>query len=254
MVTCSVNAHAAAPSATIFEVPVICNGRAVPRCGGLANVCRRSWWLLGRARDLPETALHATSSRPTTPPSTGSLTCAVVWARTVREVLEAGLPVAEVADRDGVSRQSVHTWVNRYRAGGLAGLAGRSHRPNRCPHQLAAAVEAKVCQLRRQHPGPTPERYRGCSSPSPRRRTTFAGSSPRSVASWNPIRRTPDGCHDLRAAAALGGSAYASRLRRWLTVRWRWPSGRPLRPGSAGWCPCSAGHGRGRGGRSWARG
>jgi hypothetical protein len=34
MVTCSVNAHAAAPSATIFEVPVMCNGRAVPRCGG----------------------------------------------------------------------------------------------------------------------------------------------------------------------------------------------------------------------------
>jgi transposase InsO family protein len=92
----------------------------------------------------------------------------VLWERSVveqrynavLEVLEAGLPVAEVADRYGVSRQSVHTWVNRYRAGGLAGLADRSHRPNRCPHQLAAAVQARVCELRRQHPGWGPQRLR----------------------------------------------------------------------------------------------
>jgi transposase InsO family protein len=92
----------------------------------------------------------------------------VLWERSVTEqrynavleVLEAGLPVTEVADRYGVSRQSVHTWIARYRAGGLEGLADRSHRPNRCPHQLAAAVEAKVCELRRQHPGWGPQRLR----------------------------------------------------------------------------------------------
>jgi transposase len=92
----------------------------------------------------------------------------VLWERSVveqrynavLEVLEAGLPVTEVADRYGVSRQSVHAWVNRYRAGGLEGLADRSHRPNRCPHQLAAALEAKVCELRRQHPGWGPQRLR----------------------------------------------------------------------------------------------
>jgi transposase InsO family protein len=92
----------------------------------------------------------------------------VLWERSVTEqrynavleVLEAGLPVTEVADRYGVSRQSVHTWVNRYRVGGLEGLADRSHRPNRCPHQLAAAVEAKVCELRRQHPSWGPQRLR----------------------------------------------------------------------------------------------
>jgi transposase len=92
----------------------------------------------------------------------------VLWERSVTEqrynavleVLEAGLPVTEVADRYGVSRQSVHTWIARYRAGGLEGLADRSHRPNRCPHQLAAAVEARVCELRRQHPGWGPQRLR----------------------------------------------------------------------------------------------
>ena len=92
----------------------------------------------------------------------------MLWERSVTEqrynavleVLEAGLPVTEVADRYGVSRQSVHTWIARYRAGGLEGLADRSHRPNRCPHQLAAAVEARVCELRRQHPGWGPQRLR----------------------------------------------------------------------------------------------
>ena len=38
-----------------------------------------------------------------------------------RAVLEvkAGVPVAEVAERFGVSRQSVHAWVRRYEQGGL---------------------------------------------------------------------------------------------------------------------------------------
>jgi transposase InsO family protein len=92
----------------------------------------------------------------------------VLWERSVTEqrynavleVLEAGLPVVEVADRYGVSRQSVHTWIARYRAGGLEGLADRSHRPNRCPHQLPAAVEARVCELRRAHPSWGPQRLR----------------------------------------------------------------------------------------------
>ncbi|MFI6803375.1 IS481 family transposase [Streptosporangium canum] len=71
--------------------------------------------------------------------------------RAVLEV-EAGCPVTEVAQRYGVSRQSVHAWVRRYQAGGLAGLANRSHRPQACPHQTIAEVEAAVCELRRSHP------------------------------------------------------------------------------------------------------
>jgi transposase InsO family protein len=70
----------------------------------------------------------------------------------ITEVL-GGMPVTEVADRYGVSRQSVHAWLRRYRAGGLAGLEDRSHRPRSCPHQASVQVEAAVCELRRQHPG-----------------------------------------------------------------------------------------------------
>ncbi|WUI67563.1 helix-turn-helix domain-containing protein [Nocardia sp. NBC_00403] len=42
----------------------------------------------------------------------------------VMEVL-AGIQVVGVAARYRVSRQSVHTWVERYREDGLAGLADR---------------------------------------------------------------------------------------------------------------------------------
>jgi transposase InsO family protein len=71
----------------------------------------------------------------------------------VMEVIRDGLTVIEVADRYGVSRQTVHGWLRRYAAGGLDALADRSHRPDSCPHQMPAAVEARLCELRRHHPG-----------------------------------------------------------------------------------------------------
>lgn len=71
----------------------------------------------------------------------------------VMEVIWDGLTVIEVADRYGVSRQTVHGWLRRYRTGGLDALADRSHRPNTCPHQMPAEVEARICELRRHHPG-----------------------------------------------------------------------------------------------------
>ena len=66
--------------------------------------------------------------------------------------VKAGIPVSEVAFRYGVSRQSVHAWIRRYEQGGLGGLMDRSKRPESCPHQVSAEVEAVVCELRREHP------------------------------------------------------------------------------------------------------
>jgi transposase-like protein len=60
-----------------------------------------------------------------------------------------GVPVTEVASRFGVDRSSVHRWLARYEQAGLEGLADRSHRPECCPHQMAAAVEAQVLEWRR---------------------------------------------------------------------------------------------------------
>ena len=71
--------------------------------------------------------------------------------RAVLEV-EAGVPVTEVAERFGVSRQAVHRWVRWYREEGLEGLTDRSHRPNSHPAQTSSEVEAAICELRRTHP------------------------------------------------------------------------------------------------------
>jgi transposase InsO family protein len=71
--------------------------------------------------------------------------------RAVMAVLD-GASVSEVAAEIGVSRQSVHAWLGRYRAAGLAGLVDRSHRTVSCPHRASAELEAVVCELRRAHP------------------------------------------------------------------------------------------------------
>ena len=97
-----------------------------------------------------------------------------------RAVLEvaAGVPVTEAAGRFGVSRQSVHTWVRRYEAGGLAGLADRSRRPKSSPAQVSGEVEAVVCEMRREHPrwGPirmAHELTRAGASPAPSRMSIY---------------------------------------------------------------------------------
>jgi transposase InsO family protein len=77
-----------------------------------------------------------------------------------RAVLEvgSGVPVTEVAERYGVSRQSVHTWLVRYRDAGIAGLEDRSHRVHNHPWRILAEVEELICELRRGHPRWGPRR------------------------------------------------------------------------------------------------
>src|SRR6266699_6141379 len=70
--------------------------------------------------------------------------------RAVLEVM-AGVPVIEVAERYGVSRQSVHAWLVRYRDEGPPGLADRSHKVHAHPWQIPAELESAVCELRRAH-------------------------------------------------------------------------------------------------------
>jgi transposase InsO family protein len=67
-------------------------------------------------------------------------------------VIRDGYTVSEVARAFGVSRQSVHTWLARYEAGGLPALAEGSHRPSTSPLQMAPKTEARLLELRRHHP------------------------------------------------------------------------------------------------------
>ena len=72
-------------------------------------------------------------------------------------VIRDGVPVTEVADRFGVSRQAVHRWLRRYEDLGLGGL-DRSHRPPRCSHQMDPAIEVWALEARRRNPDWGPRR------------------------------------------------------------------------------------------------
>jgi transposase InsO family protein len=78
----------------------------------------------------------------------------------VLAVIADGLSVRQVAEKVGVSRQSLHAWLARYEAEGLEGLSDRSRRPRSCPHQMGAEVEAVVLELRRVHRYWGPRRIR----------------------------------------------------------------------------------------------
>jgi transposase len=70
----------------------------------------------------------------------------------VLAVISDGLSISQVAEKFGVSRQTLHAWLARYEAQGLEGLVDRSHRPVSCPHQMPSVVEAAVLELRRSRP------------------------------------------------------------------------------------------------------
>jgi transposase InsO family protein len=70
----------------------------------------------------------------------------------VLAVISDGLSVSQVAQKVGVSRQTLHSWLARYEAEGLEGLVDRSHRPVSCPHRMPAEVEAAVVELRCSRP------------------------------------------------------------------------------------------------------
>ena len=90
--------------------------------------------------------------------------------KAVLEVMD-GATVTDVARRNGVSRQTVHTWLLRYANEGLGSLADKSTKPTHSPSQMPPVVEAKVVELRLAHPGgpaddPRTPPWRGCRAPA----------------------------------------------------------------------------------------
>ena len=71
----------------------------------------------------------------------------------VREVLDSGAAINDVATRYGVNRKTLYRWLVLYANDGLGALTDRSSKPDRCPHQISAEVEARIVSLRRAHPG-----------------------------------------------------------------------------------------------------
>jgi len=64
----------------------------------------------------------------------------------VMRVVRDGWPVARVAEGSVVSRQTVHTWVRRYRAEGVPGLEDRSSRPKYSPRRSVQSKRAASWQ------------------------------------------------------------------------------------------------------------
>ena len=69
----------------------------------------------------------------------------------LRDLTSGQWTMSELCARYGISRPTGQKWCARYRAGGDAALADRSHAPHRCPHRTAPEVEARLLQARRQY-------------------------------------------------------------------------------------------------------
>jgi transposase InsO family protein len=78
----------------------------------------------------------------------------------VRDVLDTGATIVEVARQYGVDRRTLHRWISRYANGGLEALATRSSRPDTSPTQMAPQIEARLVSMRRAHPGWGPRTLR----------------------------------------------------------------------------------------------
>ena len=78
----------------------------------------------------------------------------MLWSRSIKQYsrsFEMASPSSRWPTVSPVSRQSVHSWLLRYEVEGMAGLVERSHRPQRCEHQMGSQVEVRVIELRRQN-------------------------------------------------------------------------------------------------------
>ena len=74
----------------------------------------------------------------------------VFGRRTLVERVLAGHKPGEVAKQLNVSATTVHKWVRRFQAEGLAGLVDRSSRPHRSPRQVPDEVAELIVARRRQ--------------------------------------------------------------------------------------------------------
>ena len=73
--------------------------------------------------------------------------------RAVVEIESGRMSARVAAEQFGVSKTQVYEWLNRYRAGGAAGLLPRSRRPLRSPAVTPAQVEDEIVRLHKERLG-----------------------------------------------------------------------------------------------------
>lgn len=65
---------------------------------------------------------------------------------------QEGSNLAELCRRYGISRDTGHRLLKRFKAGGFEALEDRSRRPHHCPNKTSSAVEKSVLEVRDAHP------------------------------------------------------------------------------------------------------
>lgn len=70
----------------------------------------------------------------------------------LREGSQGAETVTEVCRRYGISRETYYVYQRRFRAEGIEGLEPRSRQPIHQPQRMAAATEAAICAMRKEHP------------------------------------------------------------------------------------------------------
>lgn len=77
---------------------------------------------------------------------------------------EPGCNVSELCRKIGISRETGHKWLRRYRESGDEGLVERSRQPHHSPGRSSSALESAVVELRRKYPYWGPRKLRSLLS------------------------------------------------------------------------------------------
>ena len=80
------------------------------------------------------------------------VTMAELRLEVLLEAERTGLTVTEICRRYGISRQTYYRYRRRYLAEGLFGLEDRSRRPLHPANQIPADLEARIVEMRKDHP------------------------------------------------------------------------------------------------------
>jgi len=79
-------------------------------------------------------------------------TCAMdLKVQIIGDWLKKEHTVTELGEHYQVSRKTVYKWINRYQAGGLAGLAERTPAPYHHPNATGIEIAAEIILTKRQH-------------------------------------------------------------------------------------------------------
>lgn len=118
--------------------------------------------------------------------------------RFIEDMQLGAFTLRELCERYTITRPTGYLWLERFRQGGLAALADRSHRAHACPHATPPGIWQAVRRARHEHPHWGPKKLLWLVG----KRLDVALPAPSTVAAWlkreqlvAPRRRRPQRPH-----------------------------------------------------------